>query len=296
MDRTPLADVALTCLGVSLIPLGDAAGKLLTQGHGVSPGFVAFSRFAVGAALAAAILYGRVDPALYRRPAVWLRAALIAGGIACIQTALRTEPVADVFGAFFVGPLVSYALSVLWLREAVTPARTALTVLGFCGVLMVLRPGWGMSPGLLWALAAGMQYGAFLMLSLLLAPVAAPGQLMLSQTALGTVLLAPVGLWALPEPTAPVLGLVLLSGAASAAGNLLLILAYARAPATRLAPFVYFQLFAAIALGWAVFGDWPAPAVLMGLVLIAAAGLGTLALRVPLTARPARATRGGGGP
>ena len=39
--------------------------------------------------------------------------------------------------------------------------------------------------------------------------------------------------------------------------NLFLILAYARAPATRLAPFVHFQLIGALFLGWMIFDTWP---------------------------------------
>jgi drug/metabolite transporter (DMT)-like permease len=51
------------------------------------------------------------------------------------------------------------------------------------------------------------------------------------------------------------------------------------APATRLAPFVYTQLIAATALGWAVFGVWPDALTLAGLGIVLASGLATLALR-----------------
>jgi drug/metabolite transporter (DMT)-like permease len=63
------------------------------------------------------------------------------------------------------------------------------------------------------------------------------------------------------------------------AGNLLLILAYKAAPATRLAPFVYFQLVAATALGFLVFGDVPEPLTWAGLALLAASGFASLAVR-----------------
>jgi drug/metabolite transporter (DMT)-like permease len=63
------------------------------------------------------------------------------------------------------------------------------------------------------------------------------------------------------------------------AGNLLLILAYKMAPATRLAPFVYFQLVAATALGFAVFGDVPEPLTWIGLALLVTSGFASLAVR-----------------
>ncbi|WP_298437026.1 DMT family transporter [uncultured Jannaschia sp.] len=279
MDRTTIGSVALMFVAMSLIPLGDSAGKLLTTAHGASPFFVAFSRFAVGAAMVAVILGGRVEWGLYRDWRVWFRAFLIAAGIACILNALRTEDIATVFGAFFVGPIFSYVLSVWLLGERVRPLQSVLLAVGFCGVLLVVRPGFGMTAGLGFAVAAGLFYGAFLTASKWLAEIAPPRQLMLTQTLLGTVMLAPLGLVELPEATVAVTGLVLVSGLASATGNLLLVLAYRRSSATMLAPFVYFQLISATALGWLVFGTWPDPLALAGLFILVAAGFGTLALR-----------------
>lgn len=279
MTRETLGSVALMFVAMSLIPLGDTAGKLLTDDHGLSPFFVAFSRFAVGAAMIAALLGGRVVWGLYRDWRVWLRAALIAAGIACILTALRTEDIATVFGAFFVGPLFSYVLSIRLLGERVTPAQSVLLGLGFAGVLMVVRPGFGMTPGLGFSVLAGLFYGGFLTASRWLADAAPPRQLMLTQTALGTLLLAPLGLGDVPDVTAPIAGLVLLSGVASASGNLLLILAYRRTGATVLAPLVYLQLLSATTLGWAVFGTLPDPLAMAGLLVLVLAGLGTVLLR-----------------
>ncbi|SDY45204.1 Threonine/homoserine efflux transporter RhtA [Jannaschia faecimaris] len=279
MTRELLGSVALMFVAMSLIPLGDTAGKLLAVEHGVSSIFVAFSRFAVGAAMIALILGGRVHWYLYRDWRVWLRAGLIAAGIASIQTALKTEDIATVFGAFFIGPIFSYVLSILFLGERVTPLQTLLLVLGFCGVMLVVRPGFGMTPGLGFAMLAGLFYGAFLTASRWLSNIAPPRQLMLSQTVLGTVLLAPFGLIEVPELTLPVSGLVLWSGVASASGNLLLVLAYRRTGATVLAPFVYFQLISATVLGWTVFGTLPDKLALAGLALLVSAGLATIFVR-----------------
>jgi drug/metabolite transporter (DMT)-like permease len=69
------------------------------------------------------------------------------------------------------------------------------------------------------------------------------------------------------------------SALGSMLGNLCLILALRMAPATRLAPFVYTQLIAATALGWAVFGVWPDPLTLAGLVVVLISGMATLVLR-----------------
>lgn len=265
---------------MSLIPMGDAAGKLLTGTYGASPPFVAFARFAVGAAMVAILLRERVMWWLYRDWRIWLRAGLIAGGIGCILAALRTEEMATVFGAFFVGPLFSYGLSAWLLKERISAGQSVLVLVGFCGVLLVVRPGFGVTSGVGFALAAGLLYGAFLTTSRWLATIAPPRQLMMTQTLLGTLMLAPLGLaGTVPAMDATVAGLLLVSGVASASGNLILILAFRRTGATVLAPFVYFQLISATFFGWAVFGNWPDGITLAGLVLLLSAGFGTLAFR-----------------
>jgi drug/metabolite transporter (DMT)-like permease len=259
--------------------MGDAAGKLLTTRHDVAPNFVAFARFAVGAAMILAFAGFRVDWRLYRDWRVWLRAALVAGGIACILTALRTEPFATVFGAFFVGPIFSYALSIFFLGERVTRLQSVLLAAGFAGVLLVVRPGFGGGGGLWFAVAAGLFYGGYLTMSRWIGGIAPPRQLMLTQTTLGTLMLAPLGAWQVPEFDATVSGLLIVSGVTSASGNLLLVLAYRRSDATVLAPFVYFQLLSATVLGLLVFGTFPDPLALTGLAVVVAAGVGTLVLR-----------------
>ncbi|NKX43143.1 DMT family transporter [Roseibacterium sp. KMU-115] len=265
-------------LAMTLIPAGDTAGKLMVEG-GVAPVFTAWSRFALGAALLLPFVLHIVPPRLFLDWRVWLRGALIAGGILSILTALRTEPIANVFGAFFVGPIVAWLLSVWLLRESFSWLRAALLGLGFLGVLLVVKPGFGMTPGLGFAVLAGLFYGGFLTASRWLADLARPRALLLSQLVVGAVLLAPLGLPAIPEVTPRVAALTLASALGSMLGNLCLILALRRAPASRLAPFVYTQLIAATAFGWAVFGTLPDGLTLLGLAILLASGLATLTLR-----------------
>lgn len=270
--------IAIMFLAMSLIPLGDSAGKLLSGSHGVSPLFVAWSRFAVGALLVLPFV-PRSAWALMRDPRIWLRAATLAGGISCIQMALRVEELATVFAAFFIGPLVSFVLAALFLREPVTVLRSTLVVIGFVGVLIVVRPGMGVGAGVLWAVTAGVCYGAFLTMSRWLGGQGTPLALTITQLVIAAVLLLPLGLTHLPDFTAPIAALTTVSALCSMLGNLLLLFAYRLAPATRLAPFVYFQLVAAVCLGWLVFGDLPDVWTWTGLAIIAGAGLASTRLR-----------------
>lgn len=263
---------ALMFVAMSMIPAGDTAGKLMTLEHGTTPLFVGWSRFVLGSLIALPLL--RHDTLrLMKDVRIWLRALLLTGGITCIQTALLTAPLADVFAAFFIGPIFSYLLSVVLLGETVTRTRSLLMGVGFLGVLLVVRPSFDMSPGLLWATLAGLFYGAFLTASRWLAPVARPGSLLFTQLFLSAVMMTPFCLTQIPAMTAPLAGLTLASAAFSMGGNFLLLFAYARCEAAVLAPFVYLQLVCAVALGWLVFGDLPDRFTWLGLSLIIGAGV-----------------------
>ncbi|MBO9478462.1 DMT family transporter [Shimia sp. R11_0] len=262
----------LMFVAMSMIPAGDTAGKLLTQTHGASPLFVAWSRFALGGLLALPLM--RADTLrLLTNWRIWLRALILTGGISSIQTALQTAPLADVFAAFFVGPIVSYVLSALLLGERVTLLRSLLMGVGFIGVLLVVRPGVDMSPGLLWAALAGLFYGCFLTASRWLADAGRPGSMIFTQLLISALLLTPFSLSHIPPMTLEMAGLTFASAAFSMGGNLLLLFAYARAEAAVLAPFVYLQLVSAVALGWLVFAQLPDNLTWLGLLLIIGAGI-----------------------
>ncbi|MDC0739480.1 DMT family transporter [Cognatishimia sp. SS12] len=264
---------AIVFAAVSFIVVGDTAGKLLTAG-GVHPIVVAWARFGIGA-LVLLPFSGLKLPEL-RDLLQWrvaLRAVFVITGISCILTALKTEPIANVFGAFFVGPIVSYVLAIIFLGERPSKLRSLLLMIGFLGVLLVVKPGFGASVGMGFALAAGTFYGAYLMMTRTIAGAFRPRFLLLSQLLIGSVLLAPFGLTVgLPELTGGLALLFLVSALGSAAGNYLLVISSKKAEASLIAPLVYTQLVSATLSGILVFGDWPDLVSLIGLALIALSG------------------------
>lgn len=270
--------VLIMFLAMSLIPTGDSAGKLLSGTYETAPIFVAWSRFVLGAIFIFPFV-PRSAWSLLRNWRIWVRASTLAAGISCIQVALQLEEIATVFAAFFIGPLISYVLAVIFLREPVTLLRSALVLMGFLGVLIVVRPGMDTSAGVLWAIAAGCCYGAFLTMSRWLGPLATPMAMTFIQLFISALFLLPFGLTNLPEFSGTIVALTGVSALFSMLGNLLLLYAYGLAPATRLAPLVYFQLVAAIGLGWAIFGDLPDIWTWTGLIVILTAGLASARLR-----------------
>jgi drug/metabolite transporter (DMT)-like permease len=147
---------------------------------------------------------------------------------------------------------------------------------GFAGVLIVIRPGFGMTH---WALALPLITAlGFALYQILTRKVSAvPGESSLAMlfylacvgTGIMTVLVpfswqkvAPVD-WAAMTAT----------GALGGVGHLILIRALTIAPASLLAPFSYSQIVWALVLGYLVFGDVPDLWMLLGCCVIVASGL-----------------------
>jgi drug/metabolite transporter (DMT)-like permease len=261
---------------MTLIVGGDAAATLLT-GAGFPQTFVAWTRFALAALLLAPFCgLSSVDIHHFRDWRLYLRAILIVGGITSILTALKSESMANVFAGFFVGPVVSYFLSALLLGERITPLRTFLLLISFAGVLLVVRPGFGMTAGMGFAILAGCFHGSYLVATRWLASDFRPRFLLFSQLLIGAVLLSPFAFTDIPNVSFSIVGLITVSALGSAAGNLLLVLVNRTTPAGVVAPLIYSQLVAAMLVGWAVFGQWPDGLSLIGLVIIMAAGVSSV--------------------
>jgi drug/metabolite transporter (DMT)-like permease len=207
-----------------------------------------------------------------------LRTALIMGAMTALIAALGMVPMAKAVGGFLIAPIVSGLLGILIWREPPTPGRLAGAAVSFAGAATLLRPEAGLEPGCLLALVGGGLLGSYLA-----AERGAGGRTdalstLAVQSLLGSAMLAPFAVaGGLPAPTPGLLGAALALGAISATCHLLTVAAYARAEATRLAPFLYFNLLTAMVTGYFWFGETLGWNSLAGLAAIAAGGLLTLA-------------------
>lgn len=281
-DITRLGGIVF--IAVTLIVIGDTFGKLLGQ-NGVPAPIIAFSRFFIGALVILPIsgvrlseLRGMLD---WR---IFLRGALITCGILSILTALKTEPIANVFGAFFIGPIVAYIGAIVLLGERPTLYRGILLAVGFIGVLLVVQPGKDMGVGMIFALMAGTFYGGFIVVTRMTVNLTRPRLLLLSQLAIGSTLLSPLAIAApMPDIDGTLAFWVIGSALGSAAGNYLLVIASRQAEASLIAPLIYLQLLSATVISLVVFNDVPDALTLIGLVVILMSGVGTLWVKLQET-------------
>ena len=273
-----LRAIIFMLIGMALIPTADTASKLLSNSHGYQPLFVAWSRFAIGTLMVLPLVPLKSFKA-FKSPLAWLRGLILAIGISSISIALSLEDLADVFGVFFIAPIISYMLATLFLRETINLQRTVLLLIGFCGVLLIARPGYGLTAGHAFGILAGTSYGLFLTLSRLASHNIDAFGLLITQLAIAGVITAPAAILFWPSMNLTTTYLLVMSGGASMLGNLFLILAYGLAPATQMAPYVYFQLPSAVILGWVVFGSLPDIWGVLGLGLLVFSGLGSALVR-----------------
>ncbi|MDJ0612265.1 MAG: DMT family transporter [Rhizobiaceae bacterium] len=260
-------------IGIAGIPLGDTAGKLMFQYMQVEPVFIAWSRYGLGIFLVWLAYFGRgFDYSVMKDWRLWLRSGFVVASIILILSSIRTEPLANTFAAFFVGPIFAYFGSAILLREKITWFRTVTLLCAFCGVLIVVRPGFGMSAGLGFALLGGMFYAAFLVSTRWLSTAGGPRTLLLSNLIMGTLLLTPWGIASVPAMDFTMATLVLWSAAASAVGNLAIVLSSSLVDGSRIAPLIYMQVVYATLYGILFFGELPDKWTWIGLIILVSSG------------------------
>jgi drug/metabolite transporter (DMT)-like permease len=185
-------------------------------------------------------------------------------------------PLADVTAILFAAPLLVAVLAIPLLGERVGPAGWIALLAGLLGVLFIVRPGVSaLAVAALLPLVAAAIVAVFQVVTRML-KAANPFSTLFYTGVAGTGLTTPF----LPffwEPPSPAGWLLLLAtGVLHGGGHLCFILAFARAPASALAPFNYFQIFAAMAFGFLVLGEVPDMLTLAGTAIIVAAGVAVL--------------------
>ncbi|KIC13546.1 DMT family transporter [Leisingera sp. ANG-Vp] len=193
-------------------------------------------------------------------------------------TALMLMPIANVTAILQVLPLAVTLSAALFLQEPVGWRRLAAIAVGFCGMLLIVRPGpEGFSEGALYALAAVACITARDLVTRRM-PSEVPS-MTVTLSASVSVLLFGIAASAATEwqPMGSTEFLALMGAALFIlAGYLCSVMTMRVGEVAVVAPFRYSGLIWALILGWAVFGEWPDYLTLAGAVIVAGAGIFTL--------------------
>jgi len=274
--RTRLIAIGLMCAAVICFALLDTSAKWL--GTGMSPLQVVFARYAGSMMLVLLLFNPWSRPGVLRTRRPWLqwgRSLLLLGSTALNFIALQYLQLAETISIMFATPLLVALVSGPLLGEWPGPRRLAAIGVGFLGVLVVTRPGFGgMHPAAFLSVVACVCYAFYSLATRMLAGQDSSETTLVYSGAVGTLAMLPLLPWVWTTPQTPLPWLIMLVvGALGGFGHWLLILAHRMAPATVLAPFIYSQLVWMVALGWLVFGQLPDRWTFIGGAIVVASGL-----------------------
>jgi len=256
--------------------LVDAPAKyLMSQGTPLLT--VVFLRYAIAlGALVALFVWRRELP--QRSQSIGtnvFRGALLTASTFSNFYAVSQLPLALVVSINFAAPLLSCALAPFILHEYVGPRRWAAVLVGFLGVLIVMRPGTeGFQPAMLASLFNALVIALYQIFTRKAGFRDAPETGLLWVFAVGlcvsTLLLIQGGV---QMPGVNLWPWALLMGTAGLATHVIVSQALRLAPASLLAPFLYTQIIWMTLSGIVLFGNWPDRQTLLGAAVIIASGI-----------------------
>lgn len=275
LANEPLRGILLIIAAFVTFSMLDTTAKYLVQHY--PPAQVVWVRYAGHLVIAAVIFLPRHGLGLLQSQRLGLqvvRSLLLFGATCANFAALQYLQLAETASIFFSTPLMVAVLAVPLLGEHIGPRRWSAILIGFVGVMIVVRPGlglvhWAISLSLLAALCAGLYQIATRKLA---------GTDRVATTQFYTALIGALAItplvpfvWEMPNLYDALLMVCL--GALGGFGHWMLILAHRLAPAPILAPFNYIQLLPMVILGYLVFGDLPDVWTLLGAGVVLSSGL-----------------------
>ena len=236
LDRT--IGLLAMFVAMTIMPIVDATSKSLTMGYSAEQ--ISWARNLVHAGFVFPILVYYHGLASLRQTFRFIqiaRAFCFIGMTVSYVAGLRTMALVDGQAIVFLFPTLVVCLSALFLKEHVAYRRWIAVAIGFLGVFLVVRPGFGvLNAGAPLILLAALFTALYLILTRKCTGSAPSLVLLFLPAALGTAILTPVMpvVWVTPTIGDGLLMLVI--GMLAALGHLFIIIAYTRVEASLAAP------------------------------------------------------------
>lgn len=306
-----LVGIAFLCVGIAIFSVQDAIIKLISGVYPVTE--IVFIRAIIAIPLLLAFVHFEAGlRALITRRFWWLtaRAVLMLCAYTSYYIAFPVLPLADAVALFFMSPVFVTALSIPVLREKVQPVVWFAIALGFAGVVIMVKPFQsGFEPAALLSLMSAALYASSMVMARKLgteesASVMAFYQnwVYLAGSGLAALVFALSGVTKAAHPSLDFLVrpwlrpefadflLMASCGVIAAVAMSLLTAAYRLAEVNRVTVFEYTGMFWTPLWGFLFFAEVPALTTVTGALLIAGAGLLTLA---PVPLKPSASMRTG---
>jgi drug/metabolite transporter (DMT)-like permease len=259
-----------------MLAIMNVFAKILSETHHVIE--IAFYRNLIATLPFLFIIFvlGRRDILVVKSKPLAIGTRSVLGTLSLITTfaAFATLPMADTTAFLFTSSLFIPVLGIFFLAEKVGPYRWSAVIIGFLGVIIMLRPTGDINTlGVTLALSAAFMHAVLQIILRYLGKFERPETVTFYFVMIGTVVAAlPLAFVATPPSLAeiPLLFGVGLSGALA---QFLLSLAFSKAPAAVVTVFNYSGIIWATFFGWVIWADWPVTAIWIGGSVVIASNL-----------------------
>ena len=279
----------LMCVSMAAFTFGDASIKATGGALPLSQLLVIRGVLASAALIAMAVYFKGLNLRLPTRDWTLILGRGLAEAAAAyfFLTALLAMPLANVTALLQMLPLTVTLGGALVFREAVGWRRWSAIIIGFVGMILIVRPGTdGFTSASVYALCA---VAAVTVRDLVTRRVskAAPS---LTVTVVSSVIVTLfAGVWSIKQDwvalTPDLSLLVLMATAFVICAYLCSVMVMRVGEVSFVAPFRYTGLVWALILGFVVFGEWPEPLTLIGAAIIVATGVFSLLREAQLKRR-----------
>jgi len=292
--RNNLIGIAALCLGSLIFSLQDSAIKAISGGNAVTLAIVLRAAISIPILVVITNYNGGVKQLADRQwPRLILRGFILLVSYTSYFMAFPAMPLAQAVALYFTAPLFVTLLAVPLLGEKVSWQSWVAVTLGLAGVYVILQPGTALfNPAALLSLISGITYALAQVLarkygegskSSVMAFFQNATYLVLASALAGLITL--IGLkppgnpsldflfrdWAIP--TLHDFSLMAVCGVIAAVGSTFLTHAYRVGEASIVTPFEYSGMIWACCFGFLFFGEIPRSSTVIGMAMIAVAGL-----------------------
>lgn len=274
--QAPLSAVLTMVAAMACLSTQDTLSKQLMLS--LAPAIILWTRYGLQTALVSVSLWRQRSPSKWRSRQ-WklqlLRGGLVVGGSLLGYGALQRMPVAEFTAIYCLVPVAVTLVARIAMREHVSRLGWLCVAGGLAGALLVVRPGGDVDPtGALLALAGVVCYTGFQTLTGHLAQQDSPQTIQFFTSVFGFACLTLAVPFFWPQTLSwPDLALLALVALAGAHGQYFMVLAFAKAPASALSPYLYSAIGFSALGGWWMFGHLPDALAFVGMAMIAGFGL-----------------------
>ena len=267
--------ILMTLMATIAYAVVDTLSKYQARDYPVE--MIVWARYAVPLVLVLAFFLPRRGRGMLRTafPGLQLaRGVLLTAGTIFIVFAYRVMPIAEAQAISFIHPVLLTILAVVFLGEKVSRLGWAAVLIGFSGVLIIVRPGGGLfTLSALLPLGLALSFSSYQIFTRVVATKENSINSLFCILLVGSVVMSLALPFAWIDPSPKGLFFFGLIGVTSGIGHFSTIKALEYAPASLLAPFAYIQLLWVSILGALVFGDFPDGITLIGMAVVVTGGL-----------------------